>query len=245
MEHRFRRPGHDAEFKCDFHILRFSDEGNPDPDTRVKEIVDCIETWRQDSAPGVVVVVFIHGWQGDMPAARSQYAAWMRTLMALSHDVERARAKRPGFVPLLIGLHWPSLPFGDESLDRPASFGIDGGGALDVEIDAAARQIADTPAARTALRTIFQSAQGDFAPASLPPEVAEAYRILDREAGLDAEGVEGDPGADREPFDPQKAYALALEDDISFGGGGVRGALLSPLRQLSFWKMKERAKRVG
>jgi len=227
-----------------YYLVALDDKGNERTDDADGRMRDRIVQALKDERP-TDVFVFIHGWQGDIPAARSQYAAWMRTLMALSRDIERARAKRPGFVPLLIGLHWPSLPFGDESLDRPASFGIDGGGALDVEIDAAARQIADTPAARAALRTIFNSAQGDFAPASLPPEVAEAYRVLDREAGLEADGVEGDPGADREPFDPQQAYALALEEEVSFGGGGVRGALLSPLRQLSFWKMKERAKRVG
>ena len=29
------------------------------------------------------------------------------------------------FLPLLVGLHWPSLPWGNESLDAPLSFGDD------------------------------------------------------------------------------------------------------------------------
>ena len=193
------------------------------------------------------VFVFIHGWKGDVPAARQQYAAWMGKLMAQAGDIARARAARPGFKPLLVGLHWPSLPFGDESLGQGVSFAI-GAGAPDreTEVAAAAQQIADTPAAQAALRTIFEAAQQiEFEPTSLPDDVAEAYRILDRESGLGAEGEAGDPGADREAFDAQGAYARGKTQPASFGGGGARKALLSPLVQLSFWKMKERAKRIG
>ncbi len=212
-----------------------------DPEGKMQErIADAIETGHPTD-----VFIFIHGWKGDLPAARTQYAAWMSTLMAQSGDIERARMSRPGFVPLLVGLHWPSLPFGEESLGSAESFSVGADDGAEPEIDRAARTIADTPAARTALQTIFGAAQAEFAPASLPAEVAEAYRLLDRESGLGANGVEGDPGADREPFNPDAAYARALEEPMSFGGGGLGNALLSPLVQLSFWKMKKRAKRIG
>lgn len=191
------------------------------------------------------VFIFIHGWKGDLPAARTQYASWMSTLMAQSGDIKRATVSRPGFVPLLVGLHWPSLPFGEESLGSAESFSVGANGGIGTEIDHAARTIADTPAARAALQTIFGAAQAEFAPASLPADVAEAYRLLDHESGLGANGIEGGPGADREPFNPDAAYVRALEEPMTFGGGGVRNALLSPLVQLSFWKMKERAKRIG
>ena len=192
------------------------------------------------------VFTFIHGWKGDLPAARMQYASWMSTLMAQSGDIERARASRPGFVPLLVGLHWPSLPFGAESFSESAQpFSLDADDGVGIDIDRAASTIADTPIARGALQTIFEAAQAPFAPASLPADVAEAYRLLDHESGLGASGIEGAPGADREPFDPDAAYARALEEPMSFGGGGVRSALLSPLVQLSFWKMKKRARRIG
>ena len=56
------------------------------------------------------------------------------------------------------------------------------------------------------------------------------------------------PGADREPFDPDAAYengrASAGDDPVSFGGFSLSG-LLSPLQQLSFWQMKDRAKKFG
>jgi len=87
--------------------------------------------------------------------------------------------------------------------------------------------------------------QIEFVPTSLPDDVAKAYRILDRESDLRTDGVEDDPGADRESFDPQQAYARGRSETASFGSGGARKALLSPLVQLSFWKMKARAKRIG
>ena len=191
------------------------------------------------------VFIFIHGWKGDLPAARTQYASWMSTLMAQTGDIERARASRPGFAPLLVGLHWPSLPFGEESLGGTESLSVRADDGAGSGIDDAAMAIADTPAARAALRTIFEAAQTPFAPALLPADVADAYRLLDHESGLGASGVEGAPDSDREPFDPDAAYARALEEPVSFGGGGLRNALLSPLVQLSFWKMKKRAKRIG
>ena len=53
------------------------------------------------------------------------------------------------------------------------------------------------------------------------------------------------PGDDREPFDPQAAFANGNEE-ADFGlGGSIFGGILGPLRQLSFWKMKERARTVG
>ena len=233
-------PGTDIRY----HLVLLDADGKErgdDPDGRMSErITQALHANRPTD-----VFVFIHGWKGDVNAARQQYAAWMSTLMCQARDLERARANRPGFAPLLVGVHWPSLPFGDESFGQGASFGV-GDDAIESAIDDAAQAIAGTPAARAALRTIFEAAQQvEFTPASLPPDVAEAYRILDRESGLNADGVEGDPGADREAFDPDKAYAQGSRDPASFGGGGARKALLSPLVQLSFWKMKARAKRVG
>ena len=55
------------------------------------------------------------------------------------------------------------------------------------------------------------------------------------------------PGDDREPFNPDAAYANSKPvpgQAPSFGGGGL-SSLLSPLRRLSFWKMKDRARTIG
>src|SRR4029077_1150223 len=77
----------------------------------------------------------------------------------------------------------------------------------------------------------------------------DAYRVLDREAGFGAGGPAEAPGSDREPFDPEAAYEDAVDEEegaLSFGLGGSR---LRPVggifRNLSFFKMKDRARAIG
>jgi hypothetical protein len=199
--------------------------------------------------PYTDVFFMSHGWQGDVPAAKRQYDAWAGAMLGCTADIARLRATRPGFKPLLIGIHWPSLPWGDEDpTARAASFAISfspgGPDPMDAWIDDAAAKLADTPAARAALRTIFTAAQDDLTPDELPPEVVEAYRTLQEESGIGADGPGGAPGDDIERFDPESVYQEALEEEGSFGVPGV-GALLAPLRQLSFWQMKGRARSIG
>jgi hypothetical protein len=194
--------------------------------------------------PVTDVFLMSHGWKGDIPAAREQYDAWAG-VMADSPGLQQAH-QRPGFCPLVIGLHWPSQPWGDEEFEGgPASFAA--GGAVPVEtlVEQYAARIADTPVARTALRTLFGAAQRNPAPPELPPEVRTAYAVLNQQAGLGAEGEGGTPGADREPFDAEQRYQLGREEPVSFGIRDWLGGLLSPLRQLSFWKMKDRGRLVG
>jgi hypothetical protein len=201
--------------------------------------------------PYTDVFVMSHGWMGDVPAAIAQYDQWIAAMAACSDDQARACQLRPGFKPLLIGFHWPSLPFGDESLGGGGvSFSTPGIGAAplpDTEalIEAYADRIAGTPAARAALQTIFASAAADTAPPELPPEVVAAYRVLEQEAGLTAGGPADGPGRDREAFDPEAAYQGELEDsEVSFGGFGL-GPVVGILRSLSYFKMKDRARHIG
>jgi hypothetical protein len=171
-------------------------------------------------------------------------------------DIARLRKITPNFRALLVGLHWPSLPWGDETLQAAASFAAPAFATpepaqTDVTtqvarwVDEYAARIADTPQARAALQTIFSAALTNVTPSKLPAEVVDAYRTLNREAGLGSDGAAGAPGDDRQPFDPEDAYQRGLEEsniafsEFSFGG------LLSPLRQLSFWKMKDRARAFG
>jgi pimeloyl-ACP methyl ester carboxylesterase len=205
------------------------------------------------------VFLFAHGWKGDVPAAREQYERWIRMVTSRVDDIPRLREITPGFRALLIGLHWPSLPWGDEMLQAAASFAApafavpgdpeppqtDLATLITTWVDEYAARIADTPPARAALQTILTAAFTSATPPNLPADVAEAYRVLDHEAGLVSDGEAGAPGHDREPFDPEAAYQRGLaEDNISFSGFSF-GGLLSPLRQLSFWKMKDRARAFG
>ena len=110
------------------------------------------------------------------------------------------------------GFHWPSEPWGDEEIGvgAGASFAAPGGqagGSLEDAIahyvELYADRIADTPAARAALTTIFSAAARGTPPGNrLPPDVADAYRTLDRESGMGDGGPGAAPGDDREPFNP-------------------------------------------
>ena len=168
---------------------------------------------------------------GDVPAAVRQYDRWIGAMAACEDDLERARRVRPGFRPLLSGFHWPSLPFGDEEL----------GGGRGVVVRARRAppgRAARHAGARRRLRRSHRRHAGGTrgarrrssprppttrAPRELPPEVVDAYRVLDRESGLGAGGPAEAPGDDREPFDPEAAYderARRGRGEVSFGVGG-------------------------
>jgi hypothetical protein len=100
---------------------------------------------------------------------------------------------------------------------------------------------------RAALETIFTAADAPASPATqLSPEVRAAYEILDREANLGSGGPAGGPGADREPFDPDWIFQESRGDATTFAFRlPSRDDLLAPLRALSFWQMKDRARQFG
>ncbi len=230
-----------------FYQVNFDAEGRErtdDPDGLMSDVV----ARQLGEQPVTDVFLLSHGWKGDIEAARRQYRDWISAAAGCATDLAVMRKKRPGFLPLMVGLHWPSLPFGGEDMPAAsgaASFAVEQGGAgLEALIDSAAASIADTPAARQALRTLFECALDDTEPATLPEAARKAYAVLNTEAGLGGAGVAGAPGDDREPFNAEAAYQNAREDAASFGGSFLSG-LLSPLAQLSFWQMKARACTFG
>jgi hypothetical protein len=150
---------------------------------------------------------------------------------------------RRDFRPLLIGLHWPSEPWGDESFDSAPAFGVTGDDPTQELINEIAAKTVDTPAARAAIETIVRTAQVDNNPPNLTPEVRDAYQILDRETGLGHDGATARPGDDREAFDAESLYEESRSDAINFSGW--TDGILAPFRVLSFWKMKDRARQFG
>ena len=220
-------------------------ERTDDPDAPTGRLSD-VAADELAKQPITDVFFMSHGWQGDVPAAKHQYDAWVGAMLACSGDIASLRAARPGFLPLSIGVHWPSLPWGDEDpTARATSFAPGDADPVDTWIDDAAGKLVDTAPARAALRTIFRAAQEDLTPDALPPEVVDAYRVLQTEAGQGADGPGGAPGADIERFDPEGVFQEAMEEEGAFGGVPGLGALLTPLRQLSFWQMKGRARSIG
>jgi len=74
-----------------------------------------------------------------------------------------------------------------------------------------------------------------------------AYHRLDQKLGL---GHGGDGAAPRSRISPlsirrTSSRAAREEDDSSSFGSFSIGDLLAPLRVLSFWKMKDRARKFG
>lgn len=195
--------------------------------------------------PRTDVFLFSHGWKGDLPAAVDQYDRWIGALAGSASDAARVRAARPGFAPLHIGLHWPSLPFGDEEMRDGASFGPgEGAQGVDELVELYVERLGAGPEVRPLLRTIVTEASRNAARDTLTDAARRAYLELDRRLGLGAEGAAGAPGDDRRPFDPDAAAAHSSEA-TDFGSSRLGGIFLAPLRQLSFWTMKKRARSVG
>jgi hypothetical protein len=186
-----------------YYLVAFDKKGNerPGPDAGGGLLSAEI---KKALADGTTTDVFVlsHGWMGDMPAAVDQYDRWISAMAACARDRDRARQRWPNFRSLIGGFHWPSKPWGDESMDGSFSAESSGGGGEQAFVDAWADRIADTPATREALQVIFESVLDDPEPDRLTPEVVAAYKTLEKEAELGAEGVGGAPDADREPLDP-------------------------------------------
>lgn len=187
------------------------------------------------------VFLLSHGWMGDIPAAIDQYDRWLGAMEACTADRERMAQLRPGFKALRIGVHWPSKPWGDEEFGAAAA-----AFALPVDpVDLYTDRLGDRPGLRKAISVVVRAAAEQPDAQQLPPEAEQAYRDINAmltELGADGEGAA--PGNDREPFDPE-AYFAAAKEEASFGLGDSLGGILAPLRQLSFWKMKQRARQVG
>ncbi|MDW3685451.1 hypothetical protein RA280_27665 [Cupriavidus sp. CV2] len=218
-------------------------ERSDDPDGIGGPMSDRLLAQWQATAP-TDVFLWSHGWQGDLPAARIQYDRWIGAFARSVGDEQAMRARHPDFAVAHIGVHWPSQPWGDEELGDGASFAPLAGPGAPAMIDAYAQRLGDTPQVRAALAAIFEAARTQADAVSLPEPVRLAYLQLDQALALGSEGVGGDAGADRLPFDPAASFAEANQLGAAFGGS-VLGGLLAPLRQLSFWTMKKRGQTVG
>lgn len=202
------------------------------------------------------VILFSHGWRGDVPAAREQYQGWLKAMAGCEADRRAIRVQRPGFRPLLIGIHWPSEPWGDEQLGANVSFGTEAAATTARQVDDYAASLGDSPRVRAAIANVLAAVDRDaiespYGPDELPADLLAAYRELDAAVALPKSGIGGAPGADWDAFDPVGIYQTFREhpvetEALSFGfGSKIRDALLAPLRMMSFWKMKDRARLIG
>jgi hypothetical protein len=198
------------------------------------------------------IFLFSHGWLGDIPAAQAQYNRWVRAMAMNDADMQAMKSIRKGFRPLLIGLHWPSLPWGDERVEGQSDSDL-----IESFVSTYSERISDSPAAREALRTIIDEAIDNLEPDELSTSTIDAYTTLNDESGLGTDGSASAPGDDRDTFDPQALYLESeeVEGDIldstndlgilDSGASIILNRVFAPLRTLSFWRMKKRAVQFG
>jgi hypothetical protein len=93
------------------------------------------------------IFFFSHGWMGDVPAAIDQYNRWIGAVEKSAANRRTAEKIFPGFRPLYVGLHWPSLPWGDEEIGD-TSFDADGGPSPDELYQVYLARLGDTPEIR-------------------------------------------------------------------------------------------------
>ena len=198
------------------------------------------------------VFILSHGWQGDYDDAIRQYDRWIG---AANPD-----SAGDSIRPFIIGVHWPSKAWSDREL-KSAPSGLLGDEPADdpdaVTVDAAvdeyAAELGDSPEVRAALKTVLdyaaeldpdQDATGDD---ELPTDVADAYRVLAAATGAN-EGDDSLLGGGWDPDDVFVEAAQEQEDDGLLGEGWfqkLREAVLTPLRQLTFWHGKNQAREFG
>jgi len=187
------------------------------------------------------VFFFSHGWKGDSRSAIEQYDRWIK---AMNDRTDDARRMGDAFKPFWIGLHWPSLPWGEES---SGSFDVEAGTSIAAQIAETAAHFGGGDEVTAAVTEIFRAYEHDPGAAEVPAAAGDAYARLARAIGFSARGgAAGAPDEEGEPLDPQAALDADNAAAQSFGtGGGIGGGILSGLRQLSFWTMKKRARTVG
>jgi hypothetical protein len=207
-----------------YDLVCFDSSGSEradDPSGLMSDLV--LRTLAPDDSGITDVFLVSHGWMGDVPAARAHYEKWLEAMAACPADVARIKQARSGFKPHVVGIHWPSMPWGDESFGDGGSFsvpvdGVPAADPVEAMVEDYAARIADTPAARDAIRRIVVGALDDVEPDTLPPDVFAAYRQLNLEADMGIGGVGAGPGGDRSGFNPAAAGSSACSGPCRSGG---------------------------
>ncbi len=245
-----RIPGTDQQY----HLIAYDKRGDEIADADGSSAREAALADLASPAAGTTdVFVISHGWQGDYQDAIRQYDRWVG---AVNPD-----EAGDGIRPFVIGLHWPSKAWSDRGL-KSGSQGLLSAGdddpdaqTVDEAVDEYAERLGDDPEIREALRTVFEHAADvdpdDDASGSddLPRDVRKAYATLAEHIGAD-----GDDPLLSSGWDPTDAFATATAEQEPEGGtallgGGwfrkLREAVLTPLRQLTFWHGKNQAREFG
>ena len=229
----------------EYALIHFDDRGRERTDDPEGGVFSRALLEKARSEKPSHVFLFSHGWKGDIPSAIDQYNRWIGAMWRLEAD---RQALGPDFRPLFIGLHWPSQPWGEETISAQ-SFGTAGAAIAGVLLEKAVEHFGGGSDVRAPLEVIFQAFEQNPAARILPDDVMAAYSELARAVGFSAgDGTSGAPDEDGAPLDPQAAVRAERLASVgeSFGtSGSIRSGILSGLRQVSFWLMKHRARTVG
>lgn len=245
-----------AGTKLDYFLIMFDEDGAERPEDDGNMLSAAVRKRLDDGSVSVTdVFVMAHGWMGDATSAAAQFDRWTAAMLSVDEDIVKMNARQQGFTPLVVGLHWPSLPWGIEDASAAGTAVLSTGGEESAEIAAVASQLADTDRARQAIADIFGYASRAQS-AVLTPAIVDAYAVLFHESQLRVGSLRGRPGSDQEGFDATSIVEQAQEQGRPYTsgqrvlgrggiGGAIKDAILAPLRQLSFWKMKDRARVFG
>jgi len=229
----------------EYALIHFDDRGRERTDDPEGGVFSRALLEKARSEKPSHVFLFSHGWKGDIPSAIDQYNRWIGAMWRLEAD---RQALGPDFRPLFIGLHWPSQPWGEETISAQ-SFGTAGAAIAGVLLEKAVEHFGGGSDVRAPLQVIFQAFEQNPAARILPDDVIAAYSELARAVGFSAgDGSSGAPDEDGAPLDPQaavRAERLASVGESFGASGSIRSGILSGLRQVSFWLMKHRARTVG
>ena len=242
-------PDHYGTPGAQYHLIRFDKHGDErdEPDgTKGSELVH-EELQRMPAVTDVFIIS--HGWHADEEGAMAQYDSWVSEMILNKPEISRP------FHPHIVGVHWPSKAWGNDHIDpvegEPGTIGIDRA------VETYAAIISDDAEASRAMTSIFtavtEAHKGSVDPTSLvmPDNLARDYETIAAKAtlGPDENGRTSTDWSAKEAFrsalrDTDPSEKVAAIDDRSWVAR-IRDAILAPMRQLSFWTMKDRARVVG
>ena len=229
-----------------YYFVAYDETGNERSDVTGGSVSARVEAAIREGT-ATDVILFSHGWLNDAVSAKASYAKWIESMRSVPDDLTAMRQARSGFEPLLVGLHWPSQPWGDEQLNDNPSFAIDEAGPADRLVNSFASRLGGGAGVREPLEQVIRLALDAGEPTKMPKPLVDAYEKLNAALGLKYLGVGAAPGSESEVFDPQAIYQEALAQSAATVSFSLinRDTLLDPLRTLSFWKMKDRARVIG
>ena len=246
-----KTPKHEREY----YLVRFDGTGEECPEddgTRTSNAL--VEKLRADNTITDVFVIS-HGWNNDVNGAIRSYGSWIDTMADCAADQDRARRADPNFKPVIVGIHWPSLAFGDETVppdantETPADqheLAAEASLPTKTLVSRYAGRIADDdPLATEAVTAILNSdsgitvhrnplveGAGPTYTAQVSPEIKSSFDTLFELSGVGQGGAQAAPGSDTPTFQPHEVLQDAATQDLlprDTEAPAVGPALLGPI----------------